>query len=216
MSLSILFQLQDRCICVCDSLLSDVTYCAMKKSLHRRKQTNKQPNKQEDRRISAKSIAEQLGISREQVGSFIHEDWDMREISLKWVPKRLDDDQKRQRCQSYKHNLELFRCDPNDFLSRLAPMEETWLYHYGPETKQQSIEWRHSGSRHPKYPKCKKTQEMFSSRFFGIETSSSLLIIFHSAILSTQSITSLLVELKDILKEKRRPREGHQEGLFLA
>jgi len=25
-------------------------------------------------------------------------------------------------------------------------MDETWLYHFGPETKQQSMEWRHSGS----------------------------------------------------------------------
>ena len=32
----------------------------------------------EDGRISAKSIAEQLGISRERVGSIIHEDLDMR------------------------------------------------------------------------------------------------------------------------------------------
>jgi len=32
----------------------------------------------EDPRISAKSIAEQLGISRERVGSIIHEDLDMR------------------------------------------------------------------------------------------------------------------------------------------
>jgi hypothetical protein len=31
----------------------------------------------EDRRISAKSIAEQLGISRERVGFIIHEDLDM-------------------------------------------------------------------------------------------------------------------------------------------
>jgi len=30
-----------------------------------------------DRWISAKSVAEQLGISREQVGSIIHEDLDM-------------------------------------------------------------------------------------------------------------------------------------------
>ena len=34
----------------------------------------------EDRRISAKSIAEQLGISRERVGSIIHEDLDMRKL----------------------------------------------------------------------------------------------------------------------------------------
>jgi len=52
----------------------------------------------EDGRISSKSIAEQLGISREQVGSIIHEDLDMRKLSAKWVPKCLNADQKRQRC----------------------------------------------------------------------------------------------------------------------
>ena len=35
----------------------------------------------EDRRISAKSIAEQLGITRERVGSIIHEDLEMRKLS---------------------------------------------------------------------------------------------------------------------------------------
>jgi len=54
----------------------------------------------EDQRISAKSIAEQLGISGERVGSNIHEDLDMRKLSAKWVPKCLNADQKRQRCQS--------------------------------------------------------------------------------------------------------------------
>jgi len=46
----------------------------------------------EDRRISAKSIAEKLGISRERVGSIIHEDLDMRKLSAKWVPKCLNAD----------------------------------------------------------------------------------------------------------------------------
>ena len=54
----------------------------------------------EDRRISAKSIAEQLGISRKRVGSIIHEDLDMRELSAKWVQKCLNAYQKRQRYQS--------------------------------------------------------------------------------------------------------------------
>jgi hypothetical protein len=35
----------------------------------------------EDRQISAKSIAEQLGISRERVGSIIHEDLDMWKVT---------------------------------------------------------------------------------------------------------------------------------------
>ena len=44
----------------------------------------------EYRRISAKSIAEQLGISSERVGSDILEDLDMRKLSAKWVPKCLN------------------------------------------------------------------------------------------------------------------------------
>ena len=52
----------------------------------------------EDRRISAKSIAEQLGVSCELVGSIIHADLDTRKLSAKWVPKCLNADQKRQRC----------------------------------------------------------------------------------------------------------------------
>jgi len=54
----------------------------------------------EDSRILAKYVAEQLGISREPVGSIIHGDLDMRKLSANWVPKCLNADQKRQRCQS--------------------------------------------------------------------------------------------------------------------
>jgi len=83
----------------------------------------------EDRRISAKSLTEQLGISRERVGSIIHKDLDMRKLSAKWVSKCLNAEQNRQRCQSSEQLLGFFRRDPNDFLSRLVAMDETWLYH---------------------------------------------------------------------------------------
>jgi len=71
-------------------------------------------------------------------------------------------------------------------------MDETWLYHYDPEIKQQSMEWRHSGSPRPKISECKI--RWISSRldfFGGIKTASSSLIIFQRAILSTRSITHL-------------------------
>jgi len=54
----------------------------------------------EDRRISAKLIAEKLGISRELVWSIIHEVLYMRKLSACWVPKCLNADKKLQRCQS--------------------------------------------------------------------------------------------------------------------
>jgi len=71
----------------------------------------------ENRRISAKSIAEQLGISPERFGSIIHEDLDMRKLSVKWVPKCLNADQKRQRCHSSEQRLEFFRRHSKNFLS---------------------------------------------------------------------------------------------------
>ena len=62
-----------------------------------------------DRRISAKSVAEQLGFSRGRFGCIIHEDLDIRKLSAKWVPKCLNADQKGQRCRSSKQILDFFR-----------------------------------------------------------------------------------------------------------
>ena len=127
----------------------------------------------EDRRISAKSIAEQLSISRERVGSIIHEDLDMRKLSAKSVQKCLNADQKRQRCQVAEQILEFFWVDPNDFPSRLVTMDETWLYHYDPETKQQSIEWWYRGSPcPPKKFRVQNSAGKFAS-IFWIKTASS-------------------------------------------
>ena len=70
----------------------------------------------EDGRISAKSKAEELGISRERVGSIIREDLDMGKLSAKWVSKCLKTDQQRQWCRLSEQLLEFFRRDPNDFL----------------------------------------------------------------------------------------------------
>jgi len=158
-----------------------------------------------DRRISAKSIAEQLGFSSERVGSIIHEDLDMRNLSAKWIPKCLNADQKRQRCQSSGQLLEFFRRDPNDFVSRLVTMDETWLYHYDLETKQQSMEWRHSGSPRPKKFRVQKSAEKVLASIFWDQDGIILIDYFlKGQTTNAEYYSSLLVQLKDILKEKRR------------
>jgi len=115
----------------------------------------------DDHQISTKSIAEQLDISHEQVGSIIHQELDMWKLFTKWVLKYLNADQKRQWCQSSEQILEFFWHNPNDILSQLVTKEETWLYHYDPKTKQQSMEWWHSGSPHPKKFQVQKSAEKF-------------------------------------------------------
>jgi len=75
----------------------------------------------EDRRIPAKSIAEQLGISHERVGSIIHEDLDTRKLSAKWVPKCLNADQKRlSNFWNFFGAIQMISCR-----ARLMTMDET-------------------------------------------------------------------------------------------
>jgi len=140
----------------------------------------------------------QLGISRERVGSIIHEDFDMRKLSAKWVPKCLNADQKRQRCQSSEQLPEFFRRDPNYFLSRLVTMDKTWLYHYDPETKQQSMEWRHSSSPRPKKFRVQKSAGKVLASIFWDQDS--ILLIDYLPMgrtINAEYYSSWLVQLKD-------------------
>jgi len=170
----------------------------------------------EDCQILAKSIAQQMGISREQVGSIIHEDLDMQKLSAKWVLKSQKADQKRQRCLSSEQVLEFFQHDPNDFLLQLVTMDETWLYHYDLETKQQSMEWWHSGSPRPKNFRVQKSTGKVLALIFS-DQDGILLIDYlpKGQTINAEYYSSLLVQLKDILKKKTL-REGHQGGLVLA
>jgi histone-lysine N-methyltransferase SETMAR len=56
----------------------------------------------------------------------------------------------------------------SSFPARLVAMDETWLYHYDPETKQQSTEWRHSVSphHHKKFQVQKSAGKILASNFW--------------------------------------------------
>jgi hypothetical protein len=122
----------------------------------------------EDCRILGISIAEQLGISREQDGSIISEDLNMRKLSVKWVPKCLNTDQKVNGASRLSNFWNFFSAiQMISCRAQLVTMDETWLYHYDPETKQQSMEWWHSGSPHPKkFCVQKSSGEVLASIFW--------------------------------------------------
>jgi len=68
-------------------------------------------------------------------------------------------------------------------------VEGTWLYHYDPETKQPSMEWRHSGLLRPEKFRMQKFAGKFLTSIFGIKKASSSVIIFKMAKVSTRNIT---------------------------
>ena len=88
--------------------------------------------------------------------------------------------------------------------ARLLTMDKTWLYHYDPETKQQSMEWRHSGShQHRKFRVQKSAGKILASTFWDQDGILLIDYLPHCQTIDTDYYLSLLVQLKDILKEKR-------------
>jgi len=140
----------------------------------------------------------------------------MRKRSAKWVPKCLNADQKRQRCQSSEQLLEFFRSDPNDFLSRLVTMDETWLYHYDPETKQQSMQWRHNGSPLPKKFRVQKSAAKISRLDFLGSRRQPPHWISSKGPNYQRGILLISAGAIEGHFEGKTPREGHQGGLVLA
>jgi len=85
-------------------------------------------------------------------------------------------------------------------------MDETWLYYYDPETKQQSMEWLHSGSHRPapKFRVQKSAGKVLASIFWDQDGILLIDYLPKGQTINAENYSSLLVQLKDILKEKRR------------
>ena len=119
-------------------------------------------------------------------------------------------------CQSSKLILDFFRHDPNDFLSRLVTTDETWLYHCDPQTN--NNQWIGGIAAHPTCPKnseCKHPLEKFSPASIFWYQDNILLIdcLPKGQTINVECYSFPLVQLKDILKEKRR--EKVTNGVFV-
>jgi len=89
--------------------------------------------------------------------------------------------------------------------ARLVTMEETWLHHYDPETRQHSMEWRHRGSPRPQILGVQKSAGKVLASIFWDQDGILLIDYFpKDQTINAEYYSSLMVQLKDILKEKRR------------
>lgn len=108
----------------------------------------------EDRRLKVREVAESVGISYERAQNIIVNELGFSKVSARWVPRLLSAEHKRTRYTLSRECLELYEADPQEFLDRFVTMDETWVHHYTPESKQQSKQWKRPGSPPPKKAKA--------------------------------------------------------------
>jgi histone-lysine N-methyltransferase SETMAR len=104
----------------------------------------------DEQRMKVHEIAETIGISKECVGYILHEELDMKRLCGRWVPRLLTSDQKHTCMKISEQCLEHFNKNKTDFVCQFITMDETWIHHYTPESKQQSKQWTEASCSAPK------------------------------------------------------------------
>ena len=115
-----------------------------------------------NRCIKQKEIAVALGISKERVGHIVGV-LGFRKVCARWVPRMLSDEMKAERFCISRELLERFENEGEDFLKKIITGDETWVHHYDPENKRQSMEYRHMES-HVDNHETLNQDNWFSSR----------------------------------------------------
>ena len=160
-----------------------------------------------NRRIKVAELASECGISNGSVYTIIHEHLGMSKVSARWVPRNLNMQDRQQRVESSQELLEVYIANPEDFHTRLVTGGETWLDHWDPDTKKESMHWKH-----PRSPPPKKfrTQPSASKVMAMVFRDSKRIILINYKPAGT-SITgeymyyaNVIKQLRVAMKEKRR------------
>jgi hypothetical protein len=104
----------------------------------------------DDRQMKVREIVETIGISKECVGYILHKELDMKKLCARWVPRLIIADQNHTYMNISEQCLEHFNNNKIDFVRRFIIMDETWIHHYTPESKQQSKQWTEASFSVPK------------------------------------------------------------------
>lgn len=96
-------------------------------------------------------IAVKLGISHGSVLTIIHSKLQMKKVCAKWLPRELTTKHKKIRVEVCTRLLERCQKEGEAVLKRIVTGDETWIHRFGPESKRQSMHWKHRSSSTTKF-----------------------------------------------------------------
>ena len=157
-----------------------------------------------DRRLKLVEIADIVGISKERTHHILCEVLQMRKLSARWVPRLLSLEQKLTRMTIAEESLALYKRNPTEFLRRFVTVDETWIHHNTPETKQQSKQWTARGEPVPKKAKTVLSAGKVMATVFW-DAKGILLVDYleKGKTINGQYYANLLDQLKEKIREQR-------------
>ena len=100
---------------------------------------------QDNRRIRIEDISIRVNCSVGTVVGIIRQ-LGYHKVCARWVPKELTQQQKSARKDISSTLLNQYREAGEEFFRGVVTGDETWVHHYEPETKRQSMHWKHPQS----------------------------------------------------------------------
>jgi len=85
-------------------------------------------------------------MSHGSVYNIVHNDLGYRKVCSRRVPRQLSDDHKRARQTICQEHLDCHAREGDAFLQWNVTGDESWVYHYEPESNRQSMQWKHLSS----------------------------------------------------------------------
>lgn len=159
----------------------------------------------EDARIKIKMLADMTHLSVGTIHAILHDHLNLSKVSARWVPRMLTAPQKQVRVECCKEFLELCGEDPSIIFNRLVTGDETWVHHYDPESKQESMQWIEKGAQPPKKFKVIPSAGKIMATVFW--DSKGILLIEYTKkgeSITAASYATTLRNLREAIKGKRR------------
>ena len=126
--------------------------------------------------------------------------------SVRWVPKELTEECKRRRLDVCSRHLAHYREEGDNFLQQIVTGDETWIHHYEPESKRQSMQWKHPSSSVAKKFKTQSSAGKLMLTVFW-DSQGPLLETYQergTTVISATYCDMLQRELKPAIRSKRR------------
>ena len=98
------------------------------------------------RRVTIDEIAVAFNMSHNSAYNIVHNDLGYRKVCSRWVPSHLSDDHKHAWQTICQEHLNRHAREGDAFSHRIVTGDESWVYHYEPESKRQSMQWKHPSS----------------------------------------------------------------------